>query len=185
MKNVTWWKDLKCHIVNNLNLNLTQHCVTLLWVATSVNCAQLRDQLQCATLEDKFESLSLVFIRIQLVKFNMGAKRVSNQILDDVWYQINEFGFYLQEFVLSLHLHKRIFFEIPWRSNFLGQLTCTICLNLLLPPPPPPSNVVLLCTLYPVLKVFVRPNIVWRGERRAIGCIQAVREVHMMLHLHI
>ena len=67
----------------------------------------------------------------------MGAKRVSNQILDDVLYQINEFGFYLQEFVISLHLHKRIFFEIPWRSNFLGQLTCTICLNFLLSPPAP------------------------------------------------
>ena len=33
--------------------------------------------------------------------------------------------------------------------------------------------------------MFVRPNIVWRGERRAIRGIQAVREVHMMLHLHI
>ena len=41
LKNVTWWKDLKCHIVNNWNLNLTQHCVALLWVATSLtvhNC---------------------------------------------------------------------------------------------------------------------------------------------------
>ena len=148
MKNVTWWKDLKCDIVNNLNLNLTQHCVTLLWVASSVNCAQLRDQLQCATLEDKFELLSLVFIQIPLVKFNMGAKRVSNQILDDVLYQINEFGFYLQEFVISLHLHKRIFFEILWRSKFLGQLTCTICLNFLLFPPRPQAMLYFCAPLY-------------------------------------
>ena len=53
--------------------------------------------------------------------------------------------------------------------------------------PSSPSSVVVVHprTLYPVLKVFVHPNIVWRGEGRAIRGSQAVREVHIMLHLNI
>ena len=116
-----------------------------------VNCTQLRDQLQCAALEDNCsdssELLSLVFIQIQLVKFNMGAKRVWNQILDDVLYQRNEFGFYLHEFVISLHLHKRIFFELLWRSKFRGTVN-TICLNFLLFPPRPQAILYFCAPLY-------------------------------------
>ena len=116
-----------------------------------VNCTQLRDQLQCAALEDNCsdssELLSLVLIQIQLVKFNMGAKRVWNQILDDVLYQSNEFGFYLHEFVISLHLHKRIFFELLWRSKFRRTVN-TICLNFLLFPPRPQAMLYFCAPLY-------------------------------------
>ena len=44
----------------------------------------------------------------------------------------------------------------------------TICLNFSPFPPSSPSNVVVCvpCSLYPVLKVFVYPNIVWNGEGR-------------------
>ena len=41
------------------------------------------------------------------------------------------------------------------------------------------------CTRYPVLKLFLHPNIVWRGEGRASRGTQVVREVHIMLHLNI
>lgn len=63
----------------------------------------------------------------------------------------------------------------------------TICLNFPLFSSSSPSNVVVFarCALYPVLKVFVYPNIFWRGEGRAIRGIQSVTELHMMLHLHI
>ena len=128
--------------------------------------------------------VSLVFIQIQLVKFNMGAKRVWNQILDDVLYQSNEFGFYLHE---SLYIYiKRYSLNYYGGQNFVGQLTRSALTFSSFPLAPKQScTFVHPCTLYPVLKVFVRPNIVWRGERRAIRGIQAVREVHMMLHLHI
>ena len=63
----------------------------------------------------------------------------------------------------------------------------TICLNFSPFPPRPQAMLSFLhpCTLCPVLKVFVHPNIVWRGEGRAIRGIQVVREVHIMLHLNI
>ena len=82
-----------------------------------------------------------------------------------------------------------LYMHLQCRSRFLGHLTRSICLNF--PPffvpfsPSSPSNVVVFapCALYPVLNVY--PNIVWRGEGRAIRGIQTVTEVHMMLHLHI
>ena len=63
----------------------------------------------------------------------------------------------------------------------------TICLNF-----PPfnlsPKQCCSLCTpvhFTPVLKVFLHPNIVWRGKGRASRGIQVVREVYIMLHLNI
>ena len=63
----------------------------------------------------------------------------------------------------------------------------TICLNFYPFPARPQAALSFVhpCTLYPVLKVFVHPNTVWRGEGRAIRDIQAVREVHILLHLNI
>ena len=49
-----------------------------------------------------------------------------------------------------------------------------------------PKQCCSLCTpVHFTLKVFDHPNIVWRREWRTICGIQAVREVHIMLHLNI
>ena len=58
-----------------------------------------------------------------------------------------------------------------------------ICLNF--SPFPPHPQFVHPCTLYPVLKVFVYPNNIWRGEGRAIRGIQVVREVHIIILCYI
>ena len=150
MKNVTSLKDLKCHIVNNLNLNQTHHCVALLWVATSLtvhNCETNYSVPPWRTIAPTVLSISSIHTDTVIVKFNMGAKRVWNQILDDVLYQSNEFGFYLHEFVISLHLHKTIFFELLWRSKFRGTVN-TICLNFLLFPPRPQAILYFCAPLY-------------------------------------
>ena len=70
-------------------------------------------------------------------------------------------------------------------SKFLGQLTRSASIFPLSLSPQAVFQFVHPCTLHPVLKVFLHPNIVWRGEGRAIRGIQAIREVHIMLHLNI
>ena len=59
-----------------------------------------------------------------------------------------------------------------------------ICLNFS-PFLPSPKQCCSLCrAVHLVLKEFLHPNIVWRGEGRAISGIHVVREVHIMLHLN-
>ena len=63
----------------------------------------------------------------------------------------------------------------------------TICPNFSPFPPIPQAMLWFVhpCKLYPVLKVFVYPNTVWRGDGRASRGIQVVREVYIMLNLNI
>ena len=76
--------------------------------------------------------------------------------------------------------------QLQWGTKLSGQLTRFA----LIPPrfPLAPKQCCSLCspcTLNPVLKVYLHPKIVWRGEGRAIRGIHVVRVVHIMLHLII
>ena len=75
----------------------------------------------------------------------------------------------------------------PTMEDKILRTINTICLNLSPFPPLPQAMLYFVhsCTLYPVLKVFRHPNIVWRGEGRPSRSIQVVREVHIMIHLSI